>query len=228
MKEKNRINSFRSEDGLISVVLILLIIVIVGFVFYWVKQNIYASQFTPTKLSSQEQKVLDIKLNKIERSAYLSGNKPIKGKPNVTGKPLEPEPYTEKDEDREIRLTEKELNAIVAKDSDVARKVAIDLADDLVSVKLLVPMDEDFPILGGKTIRLKFGTKLAYEDEKPVVAMRGISLGGVPLPSAWWGDIKNKNLVEYFGGGGGFWDQFAKGVADIKIQEGQLYIKLKE
>ncbi len=61
-----------------------------------------------------------------------------------------------------------------------------------------------------------------------MVAIRGVSLGGVPLPSAWWGDIKNKNLVEEFGSEGGFWDQFSKGVEDIKIRQEHLWIKLKE
>lgn len=85
----------------------------------------------------------------------------------------------------EISLSEKELNALIAKDSETAKRVAIDLADDLVSVKLLVPVDEDFPILGGKTLRLFFGVTLSFKDDRPIVAVRGVSLGGVPLPSAW-------------------------------------------
>ena len=220
----------KNNKGFISIFVVVLIalILIIAVSVFWVKKNIYASDFTPTKLTQAEQKILDEKVKRLDRAAYFSGNKQFKNKPKNPDKRLEPEPYSEKDKDREITLSEKELNSIVAKDPDVAKRVAIDLADDLVSVKLLVPMDEDFPILGGKTIRLKFGTELAYSEGKPIVAMRGISLGGVPLPSAWWGDIKNINLVEYFGGSGGFWDQFAKGVADIKIQEGQLYLKLKE
>jgi len=58
--------------------------------------------------------------------------------------------------------------------------------------------------------------------------MRGISLGGVPLPSAWWGDIKNKNLVEEFSGEGGFWSRFSKGVENVQVRDGHLWIKLKE
>jgi hypothetical protein len=71
-------------------------------------------------------------------------------------------------------------------------------------------VDENFPILGGKTLRLFFGVTLCDKADRPIVAIRGVSLGGVPLPSAWWGDIKNKNLVEEFGSEGGFWDQFSK------------------
>ncbi len=195
---------------------------------WWIKQNIYASQFEPTRLSAKEQQVLDSKLAKLEHSAVKKKASVKKAKPYHPSMPLKPEPYSEDNAKREISLSEKELNALIAKDPETAKRVAIDLADDLVSVKLLVPVDEDFPILGGKTLRLNFGITLSYKASRPMVAIRGVSLGGVPLPSAWWGDIKNKNLVEEFGSEGGFWDQFSKGVEDIKIRQEHLWIKLKE
>jgi len=106
--------------------------------------------------------------------------------------------------------------------------MAVDLSDDLLSVKLVVPMNEDMPLVGGKMLKLNFGLALSYENGKPVVTMRGTSVEGIPLPSAWWGDIKNTNLVEEYGGSGGFWDQFAKGVEDLKIKDGELHVILKE
>jgi hypothetical protein len=110
----------------------------------------------------------------------------------------------------------------------LAKHVAVDLANDLVSVKLVVPVNNEMPLVGGKLLKLDFGLALSYAAGRPVLAMRGISIGGLPLPSSWWGDIKNTNLVEEFGGSGGFWDQFANGVDDLKIENGQLYVKLKE
>ena len=64
--------------------------------------------------------------------------------------------------------------------------------------------------------------------EKPVVALRGVSLGGVPIPDAWLGNLKNVDLVREFGGQGGFWDLFARGVEDVKVLDGSLLVKLKE
>jgi hypothetical protein len=125
-------------------------------------------------------------------------------------------------------LTEREVNGLLARDPEMAKRMAVDLADDLVSVKLVVPVNKEMPLVGGKMLKLNFGLALSYADGKPVVAMRGISVGGIPLPSAWWGDIKNTNLVEEFGGSGGFWDQFAKGVEDLKIKNGELHVRLKE
>ena len=220
----------KSRFGWHHVLVIAFIAIIVSALLsaWWVKQNIYASQFEPTRLSVKEQQVLDSKLDKLEVSAVREKPPVRKAKPYHPSRPLEPERYSEDDGKREISLSEKELNALIARDPETAKRVAIDLADDLISVKLLVPMDEDFPILGGKTLRLFFGVTLSYKENRPIVAIRGVSLGGVPLPSAWWGDIKNKNLVEEFGSEGGFWDQFSKGVEDIKIREGHLRIKLKE
>ncbi len=194
---------------------------------WWVNQYLYAATFEPTRLTQSEQRSLDRKMARLHQvnESESSSLKPKVSSPNGF---LKPEPYSEEGASREIQLTEREVNSLIAKDAEMAKHVAVDLADNLVSVKLVVPVTEEMPIVGGKTLKLNFGVELSYADGKPVVAMQGISLGGVPLPSAWWGDIKHINLVEEFGGPGGFWDQFAKGVHDLKIQDGQLRITLKE
>jgi hypothetical protein len=76
--------------------------------------------------------------------------------------------------------------------------------------------------------RITAGATLRFENDKPVVIVRGISIGGVPLPSAWMGDLKNKDLVQEFGGQGGFWDGLSRGVEAIKLEDGNLYLKLRE
>lgn len=203
------------------------IIVTVLLTAWWVKHNIYASNFTPTELSSREQKALESKLARLEESAQKDHG--IKGKKRYAPTAaLEPEPYSEEGAEREISLTEKELNALIAHDPEAARRVAIDLSDNLVSMKMVVPMDEEIPVLGGKTLRLNLGIILSYENERPVVALKGISLGGIPLPNAWLGNLKNKNLVDEFGTEGGFWNLFAAGIQDIKVRERHILITLKE
>jgi len=196
---------------------------------WWVKSNLYARAFSPTHLNEKEERVLAAKLDHLDRSGRRdTESAPAKPSDAVRGRTLAPEPYAEDASAREIRITEKELNSLIARDEDVARRVAIDLSDDLVSLKLLVPLDEDIPVLGGKTLKLKCGVALSYAEGKPVVAVRGVSIGGIPLPGAWWGDIKNTNLVREFGGGGGFWDRFSRGVEDLLVRDGVFVIKLKE
>lgn len=194
---------------------------------WWVNQYLFARMFEPTRLSVAEQQVLDAKMAPLLHKTDAGSAGPPSSL-SATGTPLEPEPYSESGANREIRLTEREVNALLAKDSEMARHMAVDLSDDLLSVKLVVPVNKEMPLVGGKMLKLNFGLSLSFVDGKPVVVMRGISVGGIPLPGAWWGDIKNINLVEEYGGSGGFWDHFAKGVKDLKIQDGELHVTLKE
>lgn len=194
---------------------------------WWVKHNIYASKFTPTLLTTHEQKALNSKLAKLETTTDKVQVVPQKKRQDKET-PLDPEPYSEKGAKREISLTEKELNGLIANNPEVAQRVAIDLSENLISVKLVVPMDEEIPILGGKTLRLTLGVMLGYGHGRPIVAFKGVSLGGIPLPNAWLGNLKNRNLVKEFGDNGGFWKLFSDGVADLKVQEGHILIRLKE
>lgn len=186
---------------------------------WWIKRNVYASTFKTTKLSEKEEAVFEEKLVRLEAAGGS-------GAPVREGA-AQPEAYSEEGANREIRITEKELNAIIDKNPEWADRVAIDIADDLLSVVLLVPVDPDFPLIGGTTARITAGATLRFENDKPVVIVRGISIGGIPLPSAWMGDLKNKDLVQEFGGHGGFWDALSKGVEAIKLEEGNLYLKLR-
>jgi hypothetical protein len=92
----------------------------------------------------------------------------------------------------------------------------------------LVPVDEDFPILGGQVIKVRAGLELSYKAGKPIVVVRGVSIMGVPIPNAWLGGIKNIDLVREFSAEEGFWKAFADGVEDVRVEEGHLQIKLKE
>ena len=117
---------------------------------------------------------------------------------------------------------------MVAKNTDLAEKVAIDLAENMVSIKLLIPLDPDFPFLGGKTLKVKAGAELAYREGRPVVKLKGVSIMGVPMPNAWLGGLKNIDLIREFGADEGFWKTFSAGVDSISVVEGFLKIQLKE
>ena len=220
--------AFRLSSLQTLVLVGLIIVVTILLTSWWMNKHIYAAPFIPTALSTSEQHMLDSKMARLtdDRNPAERSTKAVLTSSATDS--MEPEPYREDDAKREIRLSEKELNALIAKDPETAKHVAVDLANDLVSVKLLVPMAKDFPVFGGKTLRVNLGVALKYTNNKPVIAIRGMSLGGIPIPQSWWGDIKNVNLVEHFGSEGGFWDQFAKGVENIDIQDGQLRVKLKE
>ncbi|WP_319549312.1 arginine N-succinyltransferase [Desulfogranum marinum] len=195
-----------------------------------IQSFLYPQPFTPVTLTPQEQEKLQEKLQQLdspvtERPKENRNNMPVgkNERPEIT-----PEAYTEDPASRTVIFNEKELNSLLANNTDLARQVAIDLAQDLVSIKMLIPVNPDFPILGGKTLKIRAGAELAYRQNRPVIILRGISLMGVPLPKAWLGGMKNIDLIEEFGTEAGFWQGFAEGVESLEVIEGNLKIVLKE
>lgn len=195
---------------------------------------LFPRPFEPVVLTPVEQQQLDAKL---ERLDSFPASSPTLRPQIERSEPesdytedgrLRPQAYTEDGTSREVNFTEREVNAIIATNTDLADKLAIDLADNLVSARLLVPMDPDFPMLGGKTLRVKAGLELAYREGRPVVKLRGVSLMGVPLPNAWLGGMKNIDLVREFSADEGAWKAFADGVESISVVEGRIQIRLKE
>ena len=189
-----------------------------------IKVYLFPAEFKPVTLDVEETQTLERKLQRLD--VFEGGQ--ARTKQEQGSEELTPEAYSEAGVRREITFTERELNALLARNTDLAHKVAIDLAEDLLSGKLLMPVDEDFPILGGQTIRVRAGLELAYADNRPRVILKGVTVMGVPMPNAWLGGMKNIDLIEEFGEQQGFWQAFADGVDSINVVDGQLNIKLKE
>ena len=221
--------SRRGFSGKQVLLFVLLAIVATGLLtFFLLRTYVYASDFRPVELSVKEQRKLDGKLVAlgVNPQDLMPDAKRARSDFDADGNLL-PQQYSEDDARREIRLSERELNALLANNSDLAKRLAIDLSDNLASARLLVPMDPDFPVLGGKTLRVNAGLEMSFDGQRPSVILRGVSVMGVPIPNAWLGNLKNVDLAGEMGGGG-FWSAFADGVEFIDIADGQLHIKLKE
>jgi hypothetical protein len=228
----------RGSGFRIFLIVLVTVLVTVGVTLLAVKYFLFPSEFRPVELSAKEEQVLNDKLERLESMQYVTrkqrrekrGTGQDPAEPAVTAEPevLEPEAYSEKGADRVITLSERELNALLAKNTDLARKLAIDLSEDLVSAKLLVPVDEDFPVMGGQILKVRAGVELDYQDGRAIVILKGVSIMGVPIPNAWLGGLKNIDLVEQYGTDTGFWKSFSDGVQDIRITDGGLQIELKE
>ena len=214
----------------VLLIVLVTILVTLGCSYWFLKTYVFARDFKPVELSAKEQQVLDSKLRMLgyqPESSQTESARPSPGEFDARGV-LKPERYSEVGAKREVSFNERELNALLAHNTDLARKLAIDLSEDLVSVKLLVPMEPDFPVLGGKTLRFNAGVAMAYQGGKPSVMLKGVSIMGVPVPNAWLGGLKNIDLVAETGGGTGFWKTFSEGVEDIRVEDGRIKIKLKE
>lgn len=212
-------NSARTKLIVVAVAAVMITLTAV----WVVRSYIYPRAFNPVELSIREQRTLDDKLDQLGVGGTSQSSRAI----DQTA-PLEPEPYREDDSQREIAFTEKELNGLLSNNTNLASRLAIDLSDDLASAKLLIPMEEGFPIVGGKTVRIDAGLELAFTNNRPVVVLRGVSVMGVPIPNAWLGNLRNVNLVQEFGGDPGFWNAFAEGIDSLEVRDGELNLRLKE
>ena len=219
-KEKRGFSGLQVLGIVAASVCIAIVATVIG-----IRMFLFPAPFEPVTLSKTEEIALTKKLETFE--GLNPAMHPPQSDFDNEGN-LKPEPYSEDTGSREIKFTERELNAMVAKNTDLADKVAIDLAQDMISIKLLIPFDPDFPFLGGKTVKVKAGAELAYRDGRPILKLRGISLMGVPVPNAWLGGLKNIDLINEFGNDQGFWKSFADGVESIDVVDGFLNIELKE
>ena len=212
---------------IIGIVLAAMLVTMAATLFL-VKAWLFPAPFKPVELSQVEEQRLETKLARFERMGAVEPGSADRQTASPNAPPLEPEAYTEEGASREITLSEREINAMIAKNTDLADKVAIDLANDLISLKMLIPMDPDFPFVGGKILKVRAGAEMAFRQGRPVFILRGVSVMGVPLPNAWMAGLKNIDLVEVFGAQPGFWQGFADGVGAIQVEEGSLRIVLKE
>jgi hypothetical protein len=203
------------------VVITIFITVSIG---YWlVTSYLFPTSFTPVVLSAKDQQGLQ---QKLERLGVSTGS--AAQKTSGTQKNLEPEAYSEAGASRDIDFSEKEFNALLAKNTDLADKLVFDFSDNLASAKLLVKLDPDFPVLGGKTLKVTAGMEIKLANGKPSAILKGVSVWGVPIPNAWLGNLKNTDLNKEFGEAGGFWQAINEGVEEIDVRDGKLHIKLKE
>ncbi|QSX41372.1 arginine N-succinyltransferase [Shewanella cyperi] len=231
---RRQLSSQRGFTG-VQVLLMLLatVVITVAVSFFVIRAYIFPKPLEPVTLSAKEEQKLEQKLSVLgwqsDSGSRTDSNKSSgKGTARRGSNDLTPEPYREADGDRRVTFSEKEVNAMIGRNPDFAHRVAIDFSDDLASAKILVPIPQDFPVMAGEILRVNAGLDIHLDSRRrPVVALVGVSLMGVPIPNAWLGNIKNVNLVSEFGDRG-FWNTFADGVEDIQISEGELYIKLRK
>ncbi len=210
------------RSGTRLLILVVAVAAVTSLATVWAYSYLFPRAFEPTRLSQQEQAVLNSKLGKLDRE--LEANPTDLRQRNDI---LQPQRYSEDNASREVTFTQREINALIANNTDLADKVAINLSPGLVSARMVLPLDPDVPILGGKTLRVSAGLGLGYSAGRPIVELRGVSLWGVPIPNAWLGNLKNVDLIQEYGDEG-FWRAFASGVDRIAVNDGSLTIKLKE
>ena len=237
----------------ISLTILITMMVTAVAVYFIVRWLFFPAPFETPVLSQQEQQQLSQKLDSISPGLGQSfastlpdelpsgqsqsgqsqsdqsqpaGSQPIEStNGHASQNDLLPEPYSESAAARHIQLSERELNSLLAHNTNWSDKVALDLSQNLISIKVLAPLDSDLPFVGGKTLRLRSGLDLQMQQGNLVAILKGVSIMGVPMPNEWLGNLKNTDLMEQVDDG--FWQQLAAGIEAFSVQDGQLSITLK-
>lgn len=179
---------------------------------WWVKRNFYASPIRPVSLTRTEQQTLQAKLEALHLDS------------TATSRPV----LTPEEQRRSITVTQKEINAYLAQQG-LGDSVKVELGHDSISATSIVPIPPDAPLFGGTTLRLRFalGVRMA-DDKRMTVQVNDISVGGVPLPNAWLGNIKGVNLADERLEADPALQRFFDGIKTLEVRDGELRVVLNE
>lgn len=205
----------------ILVLLLSVLLVAAGLRIHYLMQ---AERDTMVTLTPAEQSVLDEKLARLREAA--GGPAPVAAEaPEEAGMEQDtattPEVYREDPEKRQLRFTERELNAAIARDPALAGRASVRLSPGQVSSSFLVDVPEDLPLLGGRRLRVQAGLQLVTESDRVQARLIGVTVGGVPLPNAWLGGLKGTDLLEGSGLGG-----LGAGIETVEVGEGWVALRL--
>lgn len=183
---------------------------------WWVKRNIYASPFQPVNLTGQEKQAFNQKVTVLTSGAQASAP--------ADGRTAE---QKTSDDKRTLSVSEKEINAFLA-ERGLGERLKVHLAAGAIEATALVPMDKDVPVLGGKTLRLKLDLAGNIGSGQNALRIADVSVGGVPLPNAWLGDLKGVNLIASDIETDPVVKRFVAGIREFQITDGAIRVLLNE
>ena len=191
----------KSNKVLIILAVTALLLVSVGAAAYWWHNR----PITPTVLDAQEQKVLDQKIEVVQKPSYQPG-------------------------DKTISLTEREVNALFHHNTGLGDKVKFELAHHAIHARIRTELDPDLPLVGGKTLKAKARFLLKDSKNHPAIILDDVTVWGISLPNAWLAELKGQNLISDLGLDGSHQSesQFAAGIKDIRVNKGEITIELAE
>lgn len=173
---------------------------------FWVKHTLYPSAMTPVSLTAKEQAAFDNKLEALNNPAAAPADDPS----------------------RTLVITEREVNAYLAQ-QQLGESVQVKFGEGNVSAAVIITAPDDFPLLPGKKIRVRFtfGTSLTPEH-KLALQLDDLSLGGISLPNSWIGDIKGTDLIADNVESDPALQKFLAGIQSLEIRNGTLKLRLNK
>jgi hypothetical protein len=184
---------------------------------WWVKRNVYASNFKPVMLTQNEQAVFDQKVEQIKSAL------PPEAASQAPAAPVDPEIAK-----RTLTVSEKEINAYLAKQG-LGEQLKVKLSDGNAIAEVIAPVDPSVMFIGGKTFRIQIALAAGMKpDDKFALSIADVSIGGVPIPNAWLGDIKGVNMLAENANTDPVASRFMAGIKEFEIKSGVVRVLLNK
>lgn len=129
--------------------------------------------------------------------------------------------------EKSFALSERELNGLLNFHTTLGDEVQIELEKGAVHARVKTTLNQDVPVLGGKTVHAKARFLVETDTPFPSLILDDLTLYGISLPNAWLADLKGKNLLASINPS--MTDNFfARGIEEIKLKQGFIEIQLAE
>ena len=214
---------------LTAIILCLIIAATAGLTAWMVKRSLNPKPIEPTVLTAEEQEVFEEKIEIVMESQDEAET--VEAPATEQGTQVLETEEVEEDEDfirKPLILTERELNSIIGRNTDLADKVYVSLRRNRIQFKGNFPVPEDLPFMGGKTIRINVRSRLELVDGRLELRIENLALGGIPVPGAWIQDIKGKDLLSEAFADDDFVRALSEGVESLEVENGQIVLLLAE
>ena len=127
--------------------------------------------------------------------------------------------------EKEIVLTERELNGLIHENTSLGDQLKLELAKDAVHARISADIPQDFPVMAGKKLKGKARFVVKDQAGSPALILEDLTIWGISLPNAWLGELKGQNLLGNLISPSG---PSLAGVEDISVANRTLVIKLAE
>ncbi len=116
-------------------------------------------------------------------------------------------------------LTERELNGLLHANTTLGQDLRFELENNAVHARIKITLDEDVPLIGGKTLKAKARFQVSTAQG---LVLDDLTVYGISVPNAWLGEIKGENLLASMTG------ELPRGIKGLTVERGILQVELEE